>query len=102
MAPRCGLRRAWRTCSISTPKRPTRPVVCFDKSLVQLIGEVCQPTPAEPGQIERYDCEARRVLRRLGVHYVPKHVSWLNMLEIEIAGLRHSGSPETFDQAPAR
>jgi hypothetical protein len=39
---------------------PTRPVVCFDESPVQLIGEVRQPIPAEPGQLERYDCEYRR------------------------------------------
>ncbi len=141
---------------------PKRPVVCFDESPTQLIGEVRQPMPAEPGQIERYDCEykrngtanlfifldvhrpwrkvkvtgsraaidfaacmreltdvyfpkaerirvvldnlsthfpgslyqafpaaeARRVLRRLEFHYVPKHASWLNMVEIEIGVLR--------------
>jgi transposase len=39
---------------------PKRPVVCFDESPVQLIGEVRQPIPAEPGQLERYDCEYRR------------------------------------------
>ncbi len=132
---------------------PQRPVVCFDESPIQLIGEVRRPIPAKPGQIERYDCEyrrngtanlfvfldvnrpwrkvkvterraaedfaacmrdltdvhypkaerirvvldnlsthsagalyqtfpadeARRVLRRLEFHYVPKHASWLNM-----------------------
>jgi len=141
---------------------PKRPVVCFDESPTQLIGEVRQPIPAGPGQIERYDCEykrngtanlfifldvhrpwrkvkvtdsraavdfaacmreltdvhfpksdrirvvldnlsthsagalyqafpaaeARRVLRRLEFHYVPKHASWLNMVEIEIGVLR--------------
>jgi transposase len=141
---------------------PKRPVVCFDESPTQLIGEVRQPIPAEPGQIERYDCEykrngtanlfifldahrpwrkvkvtdnraavdfaacmrdltdvhfpkagrirvvldnlsthsvgalyqtfpaceARRILRRLEFHYVPKHASWLNMVEIEIGVLR--------------
>jgi transposase len=141
---------------------PKRPVVCFDESPTQLIGEVRQPIPAEPGRIERYDCEyrrngtanlfifldahrswrkvkvtdrrtaedfaacmreltdihfpeaerirvvldnlsthsagslyqslppgeARRVLRRLEFHYVPKHASWLNMVEIEIGVLR--------------
>jgi transposase len=140
---------------------PKRPVVCFDESPVQLIGEVRQPIPAKPGQIERYDCEyrrngtanlfvvvdvnrpwrkvkvterraaedfaacmrelvdvhfpvaerirvvldnlsthsagalyqtfpadeARRMLRRLEFHYVPKHASWLNMVEIEIGVL---------------
>jgi len=141
---------------------PKRPVVCFDESPTQLIGEVRQPIPAAPGQLERYDCEykrngmanlfifldvhrswrrvkvtesraavdfaacmreladvhfpkaqrirvvldnlsthsagalyqafpaaeARRVLRRLEFHYVPKHASWLNMVEIEIGVLR--------------
>jgi transposase len=140
---------------------PKRPVICFDESPTQLIGEVRQPIPAAPGQIERYDCEyrrngtanlfvfmdvnrpwrkvkvterrtakdfaicmrdltdvhypgaerirvvldnlsthsvgalyqtfpadeARRVLRRLEFHYVPKHASWLNMVEIEIGVL---------------
>jgi hypothetical protein len=137
-------------------------VICFDESPTQLIGEVRQPIPAEPGQLERYDCEykrngtanlfvfldvhrpwrkvkvtenraavdfatcmrdladvhfpkaerirvvldnlsthsagalyqvfppyeARRLLRRLEFHYVPKHASWLNMVEIEIGVLR--------------
>ena len=42
------------------PPDPKRPVVCFDESPTQLIGEVRQPIPATPGQIERYDCEYRR------------------------------------------
>jgi transposase len=141
---------------------PTRPVVCFDESPTQLIGEVREPIRARSGQIERYDCEykrngtanlfivldvnrpwrkvkvtdsrtaidfaicmrelvdvdfpaakrirvvldnlsihsagalyqafpaceARRLLRRLEFHYVPKHASWLNMVEIEIGVLR--------------
>lgn len=33
-------------------------------------------------------CEARRVLRRIEFHYVPRHASWLNMVEIEIGVLR--------------
>jgi transposase len=37
---------------------PARP--CFDESPTQLIGEVRQPTPAEPGQPERYDYEYKR------------------------------------------
>jgi hypothetical protein len=32
--------------------------------------------------------QARRLLRRLEFHYTPKHASWLNMVEIEIGGLR--------------
>jgi transposase len=32
--------------------------------------------------------EARRILRRLELHYVPKHASWLNLVEIEIGVLK--------------
>ena len=39
---------------------PARPVVCFDESPNQLIGEVHTPIPAAPGQPERYDYEYRR------------------------------------------
>lgn len=39
---------------------PARPVVCFDESPTQLIGEVRTPIPAAPGRIERYDCEYKR------------------------------------------
>ena len=137
---------------------PARPVVCFDETPVQLIGETRVPIPPEPGKPERCDyeykrngtanlfvsvapkagwrhvevterktkldfaacmrdlvdvhfpdadvvrvvldnlsthrpaalyeafapAEARRILRRLELHYTPKHGSWLNMAEIEI------------------
>jgi transposase len=39
---------------------PKHPVVCFDESPTQLIGEVREPIPAESSQPERYDCEYRR------------------------------------------
>ena len=39
---------------------PKHPVVCFDESPTQLIGEVRQPIPPAPGQLERYDCEYKR------------------------------------------
>lgn len=42
------------------PADPKRPVVCFDESPTQLIGETRVPIPAAPGQPERYDCEYRR------------------------------------------
>jgi len=138
-----------------------RPVVCFDETPVQLIGEARLPVPPLPGQPARCDYEyrrngtanlfvfldahrpwrhvkvtphraatdfaecmrdvvdvhypaadkvrvvldnlsthssgalyqafapdeARRILRRLEFHYVPKHASWLNMVEIEIGVL---------------
>ncbi len=144
------------------PPDPKRPVVCFDESPTQLIGEVRDPQPMAPGQPARFDyeyvrngtanlfvqydvhagwrhvevteqrtsyqfahqmkalvdqhypkaeyirvvldnlsthtaaalydtfepAEARRILRRLEFHYVPKHASWLNMVEIEIGVLK--------------
>jgi len=48
--------------------------------------------------------EARRVLRRLEFHYVPKHASWLNMVEIEIgvlAGQCLDRRIETIEQLTA-
>ena len=42
------------------PPDSQRPVVRFDESPVQLIGETRQPIPAMPGQLERYDCEYKR------------------------------------------
>lgn len=137
------------------------PVVCFDETPVQLIGESRTPIPAGPGRPKRIDYEyrrngvanlfvfldahrswrhvkvteqrtrhdfaqcmrelvdihypdakrirvvldnlsthrpgalydtfqadeARRILRRLEFHFVPKHASWLNMVEIEIGVL---------------
>lgn len=39
---------------------PEHPVVCFDESPTQLIGEVRAPIPAKPGQIERCDYEYKR------------------------------------------
>lgn len=39
---------------------PRRPVVSFDESPTQIIGEARLPIPAKPGQLERYDCEYRR------------------------------------------
>jgi transposase len=39
---------------------PKRPVICFDESPTQLIGEVRPPIPVEPGRLERFDFEYRR------------------------------------------
>jgi hypothetical protein len=35
---------------------PKRPVVGLDETFRQLIGEVREPLPPAPGQVERYDC----------------------------------------------
>jgi transposase len=39
---------------------PQHPVVCFDESPVQLIGETRTPIPAAPGRVERIDYEYSR------------------------------------------
>ena len=55
---------------------PRRPVVCFDESPTQLIGEVREPIPTAPGQPERYDCEyKRRGTVNLFV-FLDAHKSW--------------------------
>src|SRR5918992_1217238 len=42
------------------PYDEARPLVCLDEASKQLIGEVIEPIPAEPGQPERYDYEYTR------------------------------------------
>jgi transposase len=166
----------------AAPADKAHPVVCFDETPVQLIGEVRTPVPAAPGRPRRYDYEyqrngtanlfvhldvhagrrhvdvtpsrtskdfahqmralidehypdaervrvvldnlsthsaaalyetfppeeARRLLRRLEFHFVPKHASWLNMVEIEISILtrqclgRRLGDVKTLKREVAR
>lgn len=87
----------------SVPDRK-RPVVSFDESPVQLIGEVREPIAASPGRSARIDYEYRRngtanLFVFLDVHRPWRHVkitdhradgdaSWLNMVEIEIGVLK--------------
>lgn len=42
------------------PYDAKRPVICFDESPKQLIAEVREPLPPEPGQPARYDVEYQR------------------------------------------
>ena len=42
------------------PYDEKRPMVCLDEASKQLIGEVIEPIPAEPGQPERFDYEYTR------------------------------------------
>lgn len=163
------------------PADEKHPVICFDESPVQLVGETRTPMRAEPGKPARIDheykrngtanlfvsvdvhrswrdvkvtehrtsvdfahCmrelvdvhypeaeklrivldnlsthspgalyqafapeEARRILRRLEFHFVPKHASWLNLVEIEIGVLasqcldRRIGDAETLRRETA-
>src|SRR4051794_8919224 len=58
------------------PADPKRPVVCFDETPTQLIGEVRQPTPARPGQPERYDYEYKRNGTANLFMFVDAHQPW--------------------------
>ena len=42
------------------PHDPQRPVVCFDETSTQLLAEVREPLPAQPGRPRREDYEYRR------------------------------------------
>jgi hypothetical protein len=42
------------------PYDPERPVVCMDEASKQLIGEVREPLPLQPGRIAKYDSEYER------------------------------------------
>lgn len=42
------------------PYDPLHPVVCFDESNKQLVGETVEPLPMEPGQPQRYDYQYER------------------------------------------
>ena len=73
------------------PYDPTRPVVCLDETFKQLIGEVREPLPMTPGQVERYDSV-----------YVRNGVASLFMTFEPLAGWRHvelSGSRTARDWA---
>jgi len=143
------------------PLDPSHPLVCFDETSHQLVGEVRTPLPTRPGRSARYDteyerhgtanlflftapllgwrqiavtdqrtridwahqmrdlvdvhfphaaritlvldnlnthdpaslyqafepAEAKRIRRKLAIHYTPKHGSWLNIAEIEFSVL---------------
>jgi transposase len=55
---------------------PKRPVICYDESPTQLIGEVRDPIPAKPGQLERYDCEYKRNGTANLFVFLDAHRSW--------------------------
>ncbi len=42
------------------PYDEKRPLVCLDEASKQLVGEIVEPIPAEPGQPERFDYEYTR------------------------------------------
>lgn len=44
----------------TSPKDPGYPLVCFDESNKQLVAEILEPLPVEPGNPERYDYQYER------------------------------------------
>lgn len=42
------------------PHDPSRPVVCMEEASKQLIAEVREPLPAQPGRVTKYDSEYER------------------------------------------
>ena len=61
------------------PYDPKRPVICLDESFKQLIGEVREPLPMIPGEVQRYDSV-----------YFRNGVSSLFMVFEPLAGWRHA------------
>ena len=62
------------------PYDPVRPVICFDESPKQLIGEVREPMPPQPGAPARQDTEYKRNgVRNLMMICEPKR-GWRNVL----------------------
>ena len=60
------------------PPDPAVPLVCLDEASKQLVGEVVQPLPPEPGRPERFDYE-----------YVRNGTANLFMVSEPLAGWRH-------------
>lgn len=55
---------------------PEAPVVCFDETPFQLVGETRKPLPAKPGQSAIYDYEYRRQGTANLFMFVDAHCSW--------------------------
>jgi len=60
------------------PPDPQRPVVCFDETPRQLIGETRVPVAAKPGRPERYDYEYKRNGTANVFVMIDRHRSWRN------------------------
>ena len=60
------------------PYDPKHPMVCFDEKSKQLVGEICKPIPARPGEVERCDYE-----------YVRNGTANLFMMVEPLGGWRH-------------
>lgn len=71
-----------------------RIVLVMDNLNIHVIGSLYEAFPP---------AEARRLVERLEIHHTPKHGSWLNMAEIELAVLmQHGVSQHVTDQQDFR
>jgi transposase len=88
--------RPWRQATV-TPRRTALDFAEWMRDLVDthyvaydriqvVLDNLSTHTPAAFYEAFAPD-EARRLLRKLDFHFVPKHASWLNMVEIEIGVL---------------
>ncbi len=67
----------------AAPPDPSRPLVCFDETLKQLVGRVCDPLPAEPGKSLREDHHYRRNGScHLAMFFAPHH-GWRQVRVLE-------------------
>ena len=76
---------------------PNRPVVCFDESPIQLIGEVRAPIPPRPGQLERYDCEYKRYGTANLFVFLDVHRPWR---KVKVTASRTATSPRCTSPRP--
>jgi len=87
------------------PLDPRRPVVCFDETPRQLIGETRTPIPAEPGRVERFDYEYRRNATANLFVMVDAHAPWrhvCNHRQAHVEGLRASDEGTRRHSLPGR
>ena len=66
-------------------------VLVMDQLNTHTVGSLYEALPPD---------EARRIAERLQIHYTPKHGSWLNMAEIELAALSNQCLGERMEDKP--
>ena len=71
----------------TTPCASRHPVVCFDETPVQLLGETRVPVPARPGQVARFDYEYRRQGTANLFVFLDAHRAWRH---VEVTSRRTS------------
>ena len=65
---------------------PLRPVVCVDETLKQLVADVKEPLPPQPGSVEKYDYHYRRNGTANLFVFVDRHRKWRRVKVTEHKG----------------